>query len=176
MFAVLFLRLWALQVLSGAKYRAEANDNRVRTIQIDAPRGEIVDANGRALVTNVPGTSLEVWPADLPKSRRVQRAASSSSSPSCSAMPGDGDRSPTIKPYAQDPLTPVVLRPRHPPGSGQLPRGAAARVSRACSSPTATLRSYPYQSLLAQVLGYVGPISEAELPAAPRRRATSRRT
>ena len=34
-FAVLFLRLWALQVLSGTKYRVEASDNRVRTIQID---------------------------------------------------------------------------------------------------------------------------------------------
>jgi len=31
------MRLWALQVLSGAKYRAQASDNRVRTIQLDAP-------------------------------------------------------------------------------------------------------------------------------------------
>ena len=30
-FAVLFLRLWALQVLSGEKYLAVANDNRVRS-------------------------------------------------------------------------------------------------------------------------------------------------
>ena len=30
-FAVLFLRLWALQVLAGDKYLARANDNRVRT-------------------------------------------------------------------------------------------------------------------------------------------------
>src|SRR5471032_723205 len=62
-FAVLFLRLWALQVLSGDKYRAEANDNRVRTIRIDAPRGFVVDRNGHVLVTNVPGTRVELWPA-----------------------------------------------------------------------------------------------------------------
>ena len=72
-FAVLFLRLWALQVLTGSKYRAEASNNRVRTIQIDAPRGEIVDSNGQVLVTNVPGTSLEVWPADLPKDASVRQ-------------------------------------------------------------------------------------------------------
>src|SRR5271170_1813186 len=72
-FAVLFLRLWALQVLSGDKYRAEANDNRVRTIRIDAPRGQIVDAHGHVLVTNVPGTRVELWPADLPKGWPAER-------------------------------------------------------------------------------------------------------
>ena len=30
-FAVIFFRLWYLQVLSGDKYLAEANDNRVRS-------------------------------------------------------------------------------------------------------------------------------------------------
>ena len=45
-FAVLFLRLWALQVLSGSKYRKEANTNFVRTIQVEAQRGDIVDAHG----------------------------------------------------------------------------------------------------------------------------------
>ena len=38
-FAVLFLRLWALQVLSGDRYLAAANDNRVRTLRLEAPRG-----------------------------------------------------------------------------------------------------------------------------------------
>src|SRR5207248_6729343 len=65
-FAVLFLRLWALQVLSGDKYRAQANDNRVRTVQTDAPRGSIVDRDGHTIVKNVLGTSLELWPSDLP--------------------------------------------------------------------------------------------------------------
>ncbi|MEJ7715997.1 MAG: hypothetical protein WKF40_10010 [Thermoleophilaceae bacterium] len=38
-FALIFFRLWYLQVLSGDKYRAEANDNRVREIKVQAPRG-----------------------------------------------------------------------------------------------------------------------------------------
>ena len=66
-FAVLFLRLWALQVLSGSKYLREASDNRVRNISVDAPRGWIVDRYGHPLVENAVGTSLVVWPADLPR-------------------------------------------------------------------------------------------------------------
>src|SRR5205085_4670949 len=66
-FAVLFLRLWALQVLAANKYRSQANDNRVRTLMIEAPRGPILDRDGRTLVNNVPGTRVELWPADLPK-------------------------------------------------------------------------------------------------------------
>src|SRR5207237_4265140 len=42
LFAVLFLRLWALQVLSGDRYLAQANDNRVRTRPVDAPRGAVL--------------------------------------------------------------------------------------------------------------------------------------
>jgi penicillin-binding protein 2 len=73
-FAVLFLRLWALQVLAGDRYLAQANDNRVRTLRIDAPRGTIVDTNGRVLVENTPGWRVEIWPADLPKTWAKERA------------------------------------------------------------------------------------------------------
>ncbi len=50
MFSVIFFRLWYLQVLSGDRYVAEANDNRVRDIKVQAPRGQIVDREGRSLV------------------------------------------------------------------------------------------------------------------------------
>ena len=66
LFAVLFLRLWALQVLSGERYLAQANDNRVRTLPLEAQRGAILDRNGLVLVTNTPGTRVELWPSDLP--------------------------------------------------------------------------------------------------------------
>jgi penicillin-binding protein 2 len=162
-FAVLFLRLWALQVLSGAKYRAEASDNRVRTIQIDAPRGEIIDRSGRVLVTNVPGTSLEVWPADLPKDPTVRQNELAALAVVAS-MP-EKQIVAAIAPYAQDPLTPVVIR------RGIHPDQVNYLEERQLEFPgvqvaDTTLRSYPYQSLLAQVLGYVGPISAAELSAA----------
>jgi penicillin-binding protein 2 len=65
-FALIFFRLWYLQVLSGDKYRAEANDNRVREIKVQAPRGEIVDRNGKVLVNNRTGLAVRVTPDKLP--------------------------------------------------------------------------------------------------------------
>jgi len=72
-FAVIFFRLWYLQVLSGDKYLAEANDNRVREIKVQAPRGEIVDRDGRVLVRNRIGYAVKVTPDKLPEDRRDRR-------------------------------------------------------------------------------------------------------
>jgi penicillin-binding protein 2 len=67
LFAVIFFRLWYLQVLSGDRYRAEANNNRVREIKVQAPRGEIVDRQGRVLVDNRVGLAVKISPDKLPK-------------------------------------------------------------------------------------------------------------
>lgn len=67
MFSVIFFRLWYLQVLSGDRYVAEANDNRVRDIKVQAPRGQIVDREGRALVDNRTALAVKVTPAELPR-------------------------------------------------------------------------------------------------------------
>src|ERR671937_1760996 len=66
MFAVIFFRLWYLQVLSGDKYLAEANNNRIRVIRITAPRGEILDRNGKVLVENRTSLALQLNPQKLP--------------------------------------------------------------------------------------------------------------
>lgn len=52
LFAIVFFRLWFLQVLSGDKYLAEANQNRTRDVRVEAPRGDIIDRNGKTLVAN----------------------------------------------------------------------------------------------------------------------------
>jgi len=72
-FAVIFFRLWYLQVLSGDKYLAEARDNRVRQIKVQAPRGEIVDRDGRVLVRNRIGYAVKVTPDKLPEERSERR-------------------------------------------------------------------------------------------------------
>ncbi|MFL5835443.1 MAG: penicillin-binding protein 2, partial [Solirubrobacteraceae bacterium] len=73
-FAVIFLRLWFLQVLSGNKYLAQANDNRVRDITIQAPRGDVVDRNGTVLVDNRVGNAIQIQPDKLP-ARGPERTA-----------------------------------------------------------------------------------------------------
>ncbi|HEX3453361.1 MAG TPA: penicillin-binding protein 2 [Gaiellaceae bacterium] len=66
-FGVLFLRLWSLQVLAATKYRSQAQDNQIRQIALQAPRGPIIDDKGRTLVDNTVSNAVVVWPADLPK-------------------------------------------------------------------------------------------------------------
>jgi penicillin-binding protein 2 len=51
-FAALVTRLWFLQVLAAEDYRDRATGNYVRLIPVPAPRGRILDRNGRALVDN----------------------------------------------------------------------------------------------------------------------------
>jgi penicillin-binding protein 2 len=79
-FSVLFLRLWYVQILSGDKYRNEANDNRIREIRVQAPRGDILDRNGKLLVANRTELAVQVSPEDLPppgpeRSRELHRLA-----------------------------------------------------------------------------------------------------
>jgi penicillin-binding protein 2 len=80
LFAIVFFRLWYLQILSGDRYLAEANDNRVREIKVEAPRGKIVDRNGTVLVDNRTALSVQVAPERLPKDavkrrREIRRLA-----------------------------------------------------------------------------------------------------
>jgi len=59
-FAVIITRLWFLQVQQGDYYNQLADSNRVRSIEIAAPRGNIYDRTGREIVTNRPSFNV-VW-------------------------------------------------------------------------------------------------------------------
>jgi penicillin-binding protein 2 len=70
LFAIVFFRLWYLQVLSGDKFLAQATVNRVRELRIQAPRGKIVDRNGKIIVANKLAVVVELDPAKLPDAER----------------------------------------------------------------------------------------------------------
>jgi penicillin-binding protein 2 len=72
LFAIVFFRLWFLQVLSGDQYLAQARGNPARTIDIPAPRGEIVDRSGSVLVDSKPAIAVQISPADLPVALQPQ--------------------------------------------------------------------------------------------------------
>ena len=74
LFAIVFFRLWFLQVLSGDQYLNEAKVNRVRDIAIAAPRGEILDRTGQILVDSTKALAVQISPPDLPNSPEAQRA------------------------------------------------------------------------------------------------------
>ena len=73
LFAVIFFRLWFLQVLSGDEYLAEANNNRTREVRVLPPRGEILDRDGELLVSNRTSLALQVDVEELPSDLRQRR-------------------------------------------------------------------------------------------------------
>jgi penicillin-binding protein 2 len=154
-FAALLMRLWALQVLSGSHYAAQAQANQVRIVSVQAPRGPIVDRNGNILVSNQPVTSVELLPSGLPKvyARRVAelRALSHVARVSVRRM----TKLILQRRNAGDMLDPIVIRTE---ATGPM---LTYLQERAAEFPGLTLarsyvRRYPYGSVAAQLLGYDG--------------------
>jgi penicillin-binding protein 2 len=75
---VLVVRLWFLQVIQEGRYAERADANRLRTVRQEAPRGPIVDRDGRTLVTHRTGISVVARARDFQSARRltvIRRAA-----------------------------------------------------------------------------------------------------
>jgi penicillin-binding protein 2 len=58
--ALLVVRLWYLQIHKGAEFTKMAEQNRIRIMDIAAPRGNILDRHGRVMVSNRPFFNV-VW-------------------------------------------------------------------------------------------------------------------
>jgi penicillin-binding protein 2 len=160
LFGALFLRLWSLQVIAGSTYVSKTQSNSYRTVRVQAPRGPVIDRNGKPLVTNVPVTSVQLWPADLPKvySQRyalLKRLSRVTGVPLYEISRG-------IKRRRGDLVTPVIVREAaSEPMVKYLYEHSNAFPGVTVGS--SYVRHYPYRSLAAQVLGYVGSISESQL-------------
>jgi penicillin-binding protein 2 len=154
-FAALLMRLWALQVLAGSHYAAQAQANQVRNVRVQAPRGPILDRNGRILVTNEPVTSIELSPAGLPKDYRTRVAEVRALAHIARVSVRHVTRQLVERGRANDMLDPVVVRTNAPaPMRSYL-------EERAADFPGLTLarsyiRRYPNGSVAAQLLGYDG--------------------
>ncbi|HWF53330.1 MAG TPA: penicillin-binding transpeptidase domain-containing protein [Solirubrobacteraceae bacterium] len=66
MFAIIFFRLWFLQVLSTTQYAHAATQNQTRTVDVPAPRGEVTDRFGNALVRSQLGFDVKINAPALP--------------------------------------------------------------------------------------------------------------
>ncbi|MGI8887247.1 MAG: penicillin-binding protein 2 [Gaiellaceae bacterium] len=157
-FAVLFLRLWSLQVLSGDEYLNAAQNNQLRLVRVEAPRGPIVDRHGRVIVSNVAGTAVRLWIGDMPREGRrelVQRLAQVLEVPA-KALARE------VEEGREDPLTPITVKTsvgeeqvnylyEH---QAEFPGVEIAGIY---------LRNYEYNTLAAHILGHVAEISPEEL-------------
>ena len=159
-FGALFLRLWALEVLSGHQYLRVAQNNQLRTVRLAAARGPILDRNGHVLVSNVSGTAVQLRPADLPKTwperRRELRLLSKIVHTPVSEMLSGIDL------RAGDPLTPVTVKEGiHKDQYNYIAehRDEFPGVQLVDSY----IRHYPYGATASQLLGYVSEISAQQL-------------
>lgn len=160
-FAILFLRLWSLQVLSGDRYLAAAQDNQLRTMRVEAPRGPILDREGRVVVSNVAGTAVKLWVSDLPTAGRyamLGRLAKILRVPRA-RLAREVDRA-----IAEDPLTPITVKTAVHQEQILYLKERQSEFPGLQIEET-YLRDYEYRALAAQVLGYVGEISQEELDA-----------
>jgi penicillin-binding protein 2 len=64
-FAGFVIRLFQLQILEGEKLAGIAHGNAVRQIRLEAPRGDVLDREGRVLATTRPAFGVSVMPSDL---------------------------------------------------------------------------------------------------------------
>lgn len=63
---VLLVQLYRLQIVQGADFRDQADNNRFRVATVAAPRGVIYDRRHEVLARNRPSYSVGIVPADLP--------------------------------------------------------------------------------------------------------------
>jgi penicillin-binding protein 2 len=164
-FGALFLRLWALQILSTQHYLRVAQNNQLRIVRVEAPRGAILDRNGRPLVENRAATAIQLWSTDLPKTwraeRRELRALSGVIHVPITQMLGD------MKRHSADPLTPVTVKEE-----ASEPEIAFLFEHRddfpGLRITNSFVRRYPQGTLGAQILGYVSEVSPQQLKHAPK--------
>ena len=168
MFAALGARLWYLQVMVSEEAMATARSNITRVVAVPAPRGRILDVDGRTLVGNRLTTVLTMNRNELDESGfdkderlevfteiaveinrsghllKVTDVVRALADPSY----GNYDDIPIAHDVGEDLLVFFGERPNQFPG---------VRVAQS------TVRSYLYGDLASHVLGWVGPVNDVEL-------------
>jgi len=60
-FALLAFAYWYVQIVRGDYYFELSENNRIRSVKLNAPRGYVLDRNGAVLVENEPAYSLQLY-------------------------------------------------------------------------------------------------------------------
>jgi penicillin-binding protein 2 len=156
-FGVFFARLFQLQLIHSDDLRQRSQRNYVRTIRLEAPRGDILDRMGRVLATTRPAFGVQVIPNDVTEPKLVYDALGMLI-----------DRAPDVlrdhvgKPRGRHRFQPVRL-------AGDLSQDQRGRVeSHLYALPgvftdVRPRRYYVEGALGAHVLGYIGEIQRAQL-------------
>ena len=170
LFGALFARMWYLQVMVANRYQLQATADRVRTVQIEAPRGLIYDDKGRragrataprSWSRSTPSAFDKLTPKDDQADLMLRVATELTNSGVPTKVEGIQhdlvDKQSTSCSRSRSPSTcPTTSSSTSPSGPPSTRRWRCERES---------VRTYPNGSLAANVLGYVGRISDTELKA-----------
>lgn len=169
LFGALFARLWYLQVVQGPSLAAQATRNATRTVVIPAPRGRILDRNGIVLVDDRDSIVASISTQDYDKLdpsvqakllRRLAHVLSANRAPGRPAI--------TVK-FLRTRLNDSRFTHFRPvpvatdiTAEQEIMLKEGARLYPTVVVDHETVRSYPYGSLAAHLLGYVGPLSDPQ--------------
>jgi penicillin-binding protein 2 len=166
LFASLFTRLYDLQVVGSDEYQVQAEANRVRTVQVPAPRGRILDRKGKVLVDNRVAVVVAIDRSvlgELSRARQDDVLTRLSADLSAVGRPVTVDAMRTaledrrVSRYAPVPVAvdvPEELKIYLEEHAERYPGVVVERTA---------LRAYPYGPLAVHILGYVGKIDADEL-------------
>jgi len=160
-FLVIAARLWYLQVLRGEEFEKFSLDNRIRIQRVPAPRGRILDRNGRELVVNRPSFDIYLLPEDLREAGRIHGSLSQILQISIEDIKGK-----VAQAVKKSRFKPVLI-------AQDINRDQLALIeARRTLFPgliieVNNLREYPYGKLGASFLGYIGKVTEADLNSNP---------
>jgi len=163
LFAIIFFRLWFLQVLSGDQFLATANDNRIRDVRIQAPRGNIVDRNGNVLVDNRVSFAVQIEPEKLPppgpRRNALYKRLGTVVGMSPKRIRSEIKEQRKVLPYSN-----VTLKTDVPQVVYQyLFERAEEYTEQGVTVNRVFLRRYPKRTLAAQLFGTVGEIGPSQL-------------
>jgi len=148
---------WWLQVVEYDKYRRRAENNHQRTLVLAAPRGAVLDRDGRVLAEN--RNSLNIT---LSREQADDLDGTVALVADLSGVPLSELRA-TLERHRRDPpFRPVVLI-RDASFEQVAAVAAHARELPGIYVQELPVRFYPAEEVGAHILGYVGEVSEAEL-------------
>lgn len=151
---ILFSRLWFLQVLAGEQYARMAEGNRIREISVEAPRGAILDRNGKFLIKNRPGLAVALPPKAIANKGLIERL---------SRLLGLTRKEilARVNEKRADPLKARIIK--HDVGVRVVTYIKEHReLFGGVEIEAEAIRDYPNKSMAAHVLGYIGEISDQE--------------
>ena len=153
-FLILAYGLWKLQVMESGYYASAAEKNRIRNVPVLAPRGKILDREGRIIVDNYPSFSALL----LRDSTRDLVADADLIAQGLHLDPNEVRT--RIRHFASNPqYQPIFLKEDITPDELQFIEAHRNELPE-LDTIMAHRRLYPRNGFMAHLIGYVGEVSE----------------